>query len=227
SSNTFIGTSSDFTNTIVSSNTALGSNADVVEASITNATSIGANAKFGASDSLVLGATGTNVGIGTSTPTARLHVVGNALITVVLTAQSDLGASGNVSFGGNALFSGNVGIGGGNGNARLQIDNAGNTVYAHSTSGLAIWARSEQTDAALFEGTTHFTRSIRVDELGGAGSTTLCRNSINQIASCSSSLRYKTNIGSFNYGVDLIKRLRPITFDWKQGGMHDLGLGAE
>jgi hypothetical protein len=25
----------------------------------------------------------------------------------------------------------------------------------------------------------------------------------------------------------VLNRLRPITFDWKQGGMHDLGFGAE
>lgn len=63
--------------------------------------------------------------------------------------------------------------------------------------------------------------------LGTAGATALCRNASNQISTCSSSLRYKTNIASFGFGLDLINRLKPITFDWKDGGMHDLGLGAE
>jgi len=68
---------------------------------------------------------------------------------------------------------------------------------------------------------------IAVSTLGSAGVQSLCRNALLEIATCSSSLRYKTNIISFRSGLDLIKRLRPITFDWKEGGMHDLGLGAE
>src|SRR6266568_2629224 len=65
--------------------------------------------------------------------------------------------------------------------------------------------------------------------LGAAGSTTLCRNGflLNEIATCSSSLRYKTNLAPYRGGMDVINRLRPITFDWKLGGMHDLGFGAE
>jgi hypothetical protein len=68
---------------------------------------------------------------------------------------------------------------------------------------------------------------LRLAQLGGSGMTALCRNNANTIGDCSSSLRYKTNISNSQLGLDLIKRLKPITFDWKDGGMHDLGLGAE
>ena len=68
---------------------------------------------------------------------------------------------------------------------------------------------------------------MRIPGLGSAGATALCRNANNEISSCSSSLRYKTNVSSFTLGLDLVNKLRPITFDWKQDGMHDLGLGAE
>ena len=54
-----------------------------------------------------------------------------------------------------------------------------------------------------------------------------CRNTNLEISSCSSSLRYKNNIAPFNFGLNLVKRLKPITFNWKDGGMADLGLGAE
>ncbi len=37
----------------------------------------------------------------------------------------------------------------------------------------------------------------------------------------------KPNIAPFSLGLQLVNRLRPITFDWKADGMHDLGLGAE
>jgi hypothetical protein len=65
--------------------------------------------------------------------------------------------------------------------------------------------------------------------LGAAGSTTLCRNGFlsNEIATCSSSLRYKTNLAPYRSGMEVVNRLRPITFDWKQDGVRDLGFGAE
>jgi len=40
-------------------------------------------------------------------------------------------------------------------------------------------------------------------------------------------LRYKTDLAPYNRGLDLINRLRPISFTWKSGGMRDLGFGAE
>ena len=75
--------------------------------------------------------------------------------------------------------------------------------------------------------TLHVKGIIRVVTLGAAGSTTLCQNASNQIATCSSSLRYKTDIKPFWSGLNLARRLQPITFKWKDGGMRDLGLGAE
>lgn len=63
--------------------------------------------------------------------------------------------------------------------------------------------------------------------MGAAGSTTLCRNASNQIASCSSSARYKTHIAPLAKGLDVIEQLRPVTFDWNESGEADLGLVAE
>ena len=69
-------------NTTGSRNTAVGSGANTATANLSNATAIGANAQVSQSNSLVLGSiNGVNgatadtlVGIGTSTPSARLHV---------------------------------------------------------------------------------------------------------------------------------------------------------
>jgi len=68
---------------------------------------------------------------------------------------------------------------------------------------------------------------ISVSVLGAAGSINLCWNSFVQIATCSSSLRYKTSVQAFNGGLDLVRRLRPISFTWRDGGMQDVGFGAE
>ncbi len=69
--------------------------------------------------------------------------------------------------------------------------------------------------------------NVFMTQLPAGVGTTLCRTASNQIVTCSSSLRYKTNINRFGLGLDLVNQLKPITFDWKDGGMHDLGLGAE
>jgi hypothetical protein len=63
--------------------------------------------------------------------------------------------------------------------------------------------------------------------LGTGGATALCRNASNQISTCSSSLRYKTNIASYDSGLSLIMRLRPVTFNWRENNLFDFGLVAE
>lgn len=68
---------------------------------------------------------------------------------------------------------------------------------------------------------------VRLSNLGAGGDWPLCRNLSLEIASCSSSIRYKRNIHSFVSGLDLVNRLRPVTYDWKSDGKADMGLIAE
>jgi hypothetical protein len=69
--------------------------------------------------------------------------------------------------------------------------------------------------------------NFRLDVLGSGGSTQLCRNALAEVAVCSSSLRYKTDLRPFTRGLDVIKGLRPLTFKWKADQALDLGFGAE
>jgi hypothetical protein len=96
--NTFIGKYAGLSNTTGSLNTYIGSNAGG-SATLTNATAIGAGAQVTASNSLVLG-NNANVGIGTSAPSARLHVAGTTRLVdgtqgagKVLTSDADGNAS--------------------------------------------------------------------------------------------------------------------------------------
>ena len=82
-------------------------------------------------------------------------------------------------------------------------------------------------DAVRIPGATIMSGSLVIGTLGSAGSTSICLNAADRVSPCSSSLRYKTNIGQFGSGLNLINQLIPITFDWKDGGMADLGLVAE
>ena len=68
---------------------------------------------------------------------------------------------------------------------------------------------------------------VTLNSVGSAGGLQLCRNLFNQISQCSSSLRYKSNVAALDSGLELINRLHPVTFDWKQNGERDLGLVAE
>jgi Chaperone of endosialidase len=76
-------------------------------------------------------------------------------------------------------------------------------------------------------GSLNVSKTITVSTLGAAGSTELCRNSSNELASCSSSLRYKTEVRPYSFGLEIVRRLRPISFTWRDHPARDLGLAAE
>jgi hypothetical protein len=135
----------------------------------------------------------------------------------------------------------------GSGNTYIGTNTDGGTVFNATAIGQAAFAGQSNSiilgsingvngasvDTSVGIGTTtpndrlEVNGIIRVSTLGPAGSTAICRNASNQISTCSSSLRYKTNINPFTPGLNLVKQLQPITFDWKANGMHDLGFGAE
>ncbi len=78
-SNTAVGTSAGSSYN-GSQNTFIGDSADASATGLTNATAIGYNAKVSQSNSLVLGNSNTNVGIGTSAPNAALEVDGYTML---------------------------------------------------------------------------------------------------------------------------------------------------
>jgi hypothetical protein len=86
---------------------------------------------------------------------------------------------------------------------------------------------SVSTSNTIALGRSNGSDRVRIFGLGAAGIDHLCRNFNNEVSSCSSSLRYKTNIAPYTSGLSLIDQLRPISFDWKAGGMRDVGFGAE
>lgn len=265
-SNTFIGQNTGTTNTSGSGNTFLGTRAAALGSDFTNATAIGNRAFAGASNTIVLGGVNgvngcnpvnfcdtVNVGIGTTSPSERLHVVGNAFFT-----------GGNVGVTGNGTFNGSVGIGTITPGHKLHVVGENIRVEGNTTSifprfslnftgggaDAKKWQNYASTDRLRFTalndaenseniwldvvrsglsvtGVNFLSGIVSINQLGNAGATTLCRNTSNQISTCSSSKRYKQNINSYSSGLSLIKQLRPVSFNWKSGGMADLGLVAE
>ena len=65
---------------------------------------------------------------------------------------------------------------------------------------------------------------------GGFTGASLCRESdvaSARIGICSSSKVYKEHIATHNYGLDIIERLNPVTFNWKKDGTDGIGFIAE
>jgi hypothetical protein len=158
-----------------------------------------------------------NVGIGTQSPVAKLHVSGTGTVRARINSNSNAGFA-------------------------LTLDESPGWSFATVTGGQfrifndGLWQNAVAVAPAnnyVGIGTIdpldrlHVNGIIRVATLGGAGTDALCRNVNNQISTCSSSLRYKTNVDELGSGLGIVKQLEPITFDWKDGGMRDLGLGAE
>lgn len=219
--NTFVGNTTGNTNSIGSENTAIGDSAGMLSNNLTNATALGSKAAVSQSNSLVLGSINgtnsatadTNVGIGTTAPGYRLSVTGSV---------GSGPSQGVAEFASNSLDTG------------VRIRNFatnGRTWGLFSSGGATGLCQGcfsiYDTNAGQARITIDTSGNVSIPTLGAAGAIALCRNASNQLSTCSSSLRYKINVGVFGPGLGLVTRLRPIRFDWKDGGMHDLGLAAE
>ncbi len=202
--NSFFGYKAGFTNTTGHSNTAVGNFADVGSGNLIYATAIGANAVVSTHNTIMLGRA-----------LDRVVAPGNMIVGDPITQRGQL----------NLISSA--------GNFNLYMQGGASTVGVNLAT-----AASGANNPALFishyNGTTYTDRlvitpsgTVQVLYMGTAGATTVCRNASNELATCSSSLRYKTNVSPLTMGMDIVRRLQPISFDWKGAGVHDLGLGAE
>ena len=199
--------------------TLIGTNAWVASPDLFNATAIGAYSIVNQSNSLVLGsiknlngtAFDTNVGIGTSAPQSRLHIQVN---------------DNGIHLGHAGCGSGFVGLGFGTSLANCLnyslLGNGTDTFVNRKSGGTLYFREGNQTQMSIAPG-----GAVSINTFAPGGSLPLCVTNSSQISLCGSSLRYKTNIQPFISGLSVLNRLKPITFDWKQGGMHDLGFGAE
>lgn len=206
--NTFIGAGSGITNTLGSNNTLLGEEADVTVNNLNYATAIGSGTKVSTINTVQIGRTSD-----------RTNVSG---VFNVLNGRTSFNERGNVNFFSNS----------GDLNLYMQGGNSGDGIVLKTetpSSGNSHFFISH------LNGNTYDHRlvvkpdgRIEIRVLGTGGNEQLCRNSsTNAISTCSSSIRYKSNVANFSNGLDIIKKLRPVSFNWTEGGMLDFGLVAE
>lgn len=204
SKNAFFGSDTGNTNVSGSSLTLMGYKSDVGSAGLTNATAIGANARVDQNNTIVLGGI---FNVNGATADTRVGI-GTTTPSEKLTVRTPTA---------------NYGL--------IHTDDTTTIGTYVNSSGGFVGTRSNHSLHLLVNGATRLTIDtagvVRIPALGAAGSTAICRNASNQISTCSSSLRYKSNVHTFTGGLNVVQRLRPITFDWKEGGLHDVGFGAE
>jgi hypothetical protein len=98
----------------------------------------------------------------------------------------------------------------------------GTGVFGSSTNGTGVFGSSSSGHAGYFAG------RVRVTSIPAGPSTgQVCFNPAGDLLQCTSSLRWKTNVQPFHGGLDIVQKLRPISFTWKEVGTNDIGLGAE
>jgi len=222
SSNTFIGRESGLTNTTGYFNTFAGRNSGDSNTTGYQNTFFGANAGFGN----VSGNNNTYIGynVGSS-------VAGNSNNTFIgaNAGNQTVSGSNNVLIGSNASInaiwgsvSNSVAIGAG-----ASVSESNQIVLG---SGQRVMVPGTiDTQGRIYADGLISGQRLYADELLPGGSVEVCYSpdSGGGLAYCSSSRRYKTNIEAFSSGLNLVNRLKPVSFNWKSNGKPDLGLVAE
>ena len=174
-----------------------------------------------ASTSRVVINTAGNVGIGTTSPKHHLSVIGGPEWTFNRWAG--------------ALELGNASAIGwqSNGSQRFGIGQSGGGLYFFRTTS----DPGTMSDAANYvmtlsdAGNVHLTGRLFLGlvERLATSSQEVCIDADNMLIRCTSpsSRRFKTDVQTLSAGLEVVRRLRPVTFRWKSDGVPDLGLIAE
>ena len=207
--NLFLGYRAGYNNTVENHNSFIGAHSDGA-VGVTNATAIGYRAHVTQSNSLVLGSINgvngatadTNVGIGTTAPVRQLHVVGDqAVFRMDRPADTAAFMLVRTDAGGTPLKTFVVG-------ANASGSNTGSFVI--NDLGTAVSGAG--------------TRRLTIDNNGIATFT----NSVYALSFVPTSSRvYKTNVKTYENALETVKKLRGVSFNWKESGKPSVGLIAE
>ncbi|MDQ4121795.1 MAG: tail fiber domain-containing protein [Acidobacteriota bacterium] len=224
SNNTFLGVSAGFANTIGTDNVFVGTNAG--DSNINGSDNTFAGREAGQSNS-----SGNNNSFFGSNAGGANTIGGSNSFFGAGSGAANTGEA-------NSFFGAGSGTNNTTGNSNTIIGAganvaSGSLTYATAIGAGAVVEASNNVVLGRFDDFVRIPGRLRVDQTIALGSLALtgnvpvCQNqSSGQLAFCSSSLRYKTHIRDFRGGLSLVKQLRPISFNWKNGGQ-DVGFGAE
>jgi hypothetical protein len=180
-----------------------------------------------------------NVGIGTTSPAAKLHTVSSTAYpariestgsTYSVIAYKGTGSSANLAEAGAVADAFYIGT---NGAERMRIDSSGNVLIG-ATSQVQVGRFCVQTDLNTYNGMVindtgsavsvayaYFSRSATTK-----GSITYNSGSNLVAYNTSSDYRLKENIVDLPNGLDAVLQLKPRQFDWKENGNTTTGFIA-
>jgi len=142
-----------------------------------------------------------NVGIGTSTPTNKLHVEN--------TGSGSVAVYGNVTNSGTGVWGNNTNNGTG------VYGSSGNGIgILGESNGFAVRGKSTSGYAGYFEGKVYVGGPLEV--FGN-----ICAANF----MCQSDARLKQAVAELHYGLSEVLRLRPVRWDWKDQAQRQLNLG--
>ena len=191
-----------------------------------------------------------NVGIGTSSPSARLHATKNNADVARFTNSLSNGGDWEFKIGGGGFEDRKFMLAdkyGGADNVRLAVDSSGNLLVGTTSSSfgekLSVQSTASNTNIAYLNYTFTDDRSntvIQHSRATGATSATmiLFRNaSSSQVGSISSTgsattyttssdYRLKENIAPMTGALATVTKLNPVTYTWKDGGFSGQGFIA-
>ncbi|NND31970.1 MAG: tail fiber domain-containing protein [Saprospiraceae bacterium] len=196
-------------------NTFIGYEADQVnyQDSLDRSIAIGYEAKVDCSHCAVIGGTGVdavNVGIGTTTPLAKLHLGGGDSSQILLENGGDL------------MWKNSAGV-------------IKPVLSLHTDNNVYLDATTDTTSTLIVRTNTSNDPQMVVDHLGRVGiGTTLPKQKLHvegivlaDSYQMASSRRWKTNIQILPDALEKVVKLRGVEYDWKDSGKHDIGLIAE
>lgn len=168
-----------------------------------------------------------------SLPLMTLHTNGNVTIGTTAQGAGKLHVLNSQNFGissetSNASSVAVYGTNTSNINSGLSAGVAGTSTFGSgvsgsSSSGNGIYGSTTTGYAGYFDGRV----AITTMQSGGTSLQICWGASPGILATCASSLRYKKDLQQFAGGLNIIERLRPITYKWKSNDVLDVGFAAE
>lgn len=174
-----------------------------------------------------------NVGVGTDEPTEKLHVVGTALIERATGGQFDE-ALRVVKAGTGRQLAAYL-INPTDGSVETEVQLAGGKMLpwgwslraasgSFSIGSVAVLPPTLNMTSTGFVGLGDTDPSYRLELPNTAGAAGQGRANAWKTYS---SGRWKTNVETIDHPMDKVRQLRGVRFDWKESGVHDIGLIAE
>lgn len=201
----------------------------------TRAFTISENSGYGVSTLERLRITsGGNVGIGTNNPSDILTVVGKVSLGNDFAEPASASERGYLNLLVNDANSDILFVDRGNGATRLGINTSDSRNFTHVTDTAFVW----RTGGTSYSGFATGTERMRITSGGNVGigtnnptyqlqlSTDSAAKATTNTWTIASDERIKTNIQDYTKGLDEIKQVRPITYDYNGLGGNPAGLGG-